>query len=171
MMKGLSLEDEEGPDNSLRKLTQNYGVIGYVVLNRSGIPVKSHGMDTAEATQYAGLISELTISTKEFLDKRLFPVQSSSSHSAQSQSHNHYNSNLNGGNDSFSSTNNNNSSDPLSELHSIRLRSKKHEIVITPEDNYTLIVIHNPNYNPQSAVTNGGIINSVNPAKPETVEE
>lgn len=34
MMKGL--EDDEGPESSLRKLTQTFGVLGYVILNRSG---------------------------------------------------------------------------------------------------------------------------------------
>lgn len=34
MMKGI--EDDEGPESSLRKLTQTFGVLGYVVLNKSG---------------------------------------------------------------------------------------------------------------------------------------
>jgi len=108
MMKGL--EDEEGPESSLRKLTQTFGVLGYVILNKSGIPVKFHGMENAEAVHYAGLISELVRHAREFLDKKLFR------------------------------------SDDSSELENIRLRSKKHEIVIAPEENYTLVVIHNPNY-------------------------
>ena len=34
MMKGI--EDDEGPESSLRKLTQTFGVLGYVILNKSG---------------------------------------------------------------------------------------------------------------------------------------
>lgn len=37
-----------------------------------GIPVKYHGMESAEAIHYAGLISELAIASKEFLEKKLF---------------------------------------------------------------------------------------------------
>lgn len=36
--------------------------------------------------------------------------------------------------------------DDSTELENIRLRSKKYEIVISPEEHYTLVVIHNPNY-------------------------
>jgi len=107
-MKGL--EDDEGPESSLRKLVQTFGVLGYIILNKSGIPVKSHGVEPAEAIHYAGLISELSISAKEFLEKKLFK------------------------------------SDDSAELLTLRLRSRKHEIVISPEENFTLIVIHNPNY-------------------------
>jgi len=107
-MKGM--EDEEGPESSLRKLTQTFGVMGYVILNKSGIPVKFSGMEQAEAIHYAGLLSELVRATREFLDKKLFR------------------------------------SDDSSELENVRLRSKKHEIVIAPEENYTLVVIQNPNY-------------------------
>lgn len=31
-------EEEDGPDVALRKLTQQFGVLGYVVLNASGKP-------------------------------------------------------------------------------------------------------------------------------------
>lgn len=72
--------------------------------------MKYHGMELAEAVHYAGLMSELVRSSREFLDKKLFR------------------------------------SDDSTELENIRLRSKKHEIVIAPEENYTLVVIHNPNY-------------------------
>lgn len=108
MMKGL--EDDEGPETSLRKLQQTFGVLGYVILNKSGIPVKYHGMESADAVQYAGLLSELVRACREFLERKLFR------------------------------------SDDSTELENVRLRSRKHEIVIAPEENYTIVVIHNPNY-------------------------
>ena len=37
-------------------------------------------------------------------------------------------------------------SDDSTDLDNIRLRTRKHEIVIAPEEHYTLVVIHNPNY-------------------------
>ena len=37
-------------------------------------------------------------------------------------------------------------SDDSPDLENVRLRSRKHEIIIAPEDNYTIVVIHNPNY-------------------------
>jgi len=111
LVKGLS-EDEEGPEAILRKLSQTFGVLSYVILNRTGIPVKYQGIEAAEAIHYAGLISELTRATREFIDKKLFQPQTQDNQ----------------------------------ELVTIRLRTKKHEIVITPEENFTLIVVHNPNY-------------------------
>jgi hypothetical protein len=37
-------------------------------------------------------------------------------------------------------------SDDSTELENLRLRTRKHEIVIAPEEHYTLVVIQNPNY-------------------------
>ena len=52
MMKGL--EDDEGPETSLRKLTQTFGVLGYVVLNKSGEKRRNSGGGEAEAAAAAG---------------------------------------------------------------------------------------------------------------------
>jgi hypothetical protein len=110
------MNDEEGPEVALRKLTQQFGVLSYVIMNKTGIPVKFHGMEGAEATHYAGLASELAISTRELLECQYLSQ-------AQKQRF---------------------EDDP--ELHTIRLRTHKHEIIISPEANFTLIVVHDPNY-------------------------
>jgi|Hof3ISUMetaT_17_FD_contig_31_404791_length_504_multi_2_in_0_out_0_1 dynein light chain roadblock-type len=129
MMKGL--EDEEGPETSLRKLTQTFGVQGYVVLNKSGIPVKFHGMESAEAVHYAGLLSELVRHAREFLDRKLFR------------------------------------SDDSTELENLRLRTRKHEIIIAPEEHYTLVVIQNPNYTEPIAATKAAVLPTVTETQPE----
>jgi len=126
---------EDGPDAALRKLSQQPGVLGYVVLSKkgkpiilfltdcvpswstakseinilssSGIPVKFHNMDNAKALHYAALLERLTATTREFLDKRLFQPD-----------------------------------DDAADLKSLRLHTLNHEIVICPEENYTLVVLH-----------------------------
>ena len=114
-----ALEDEEGPDASLRKLLSSRGVQCYAVLNRSGIPIKAAGMEHTDSLQYASLLSELTLATQQFLasSQQLFATSASSPLAA-----------------SFSS-----------ELVSLRLKSAQHELIVTPDDNYTLVVLHNPN--------------------------
>ena len=113
--KPAVVDDDEGPDASLRKLTSSFGVTAYAILNRSGIPIKAHNMDNADALHYAALLSELTLATQLFLSSsaQLLP---SSTFSSSPQS---------------------------SELQSLRLKSRKHEIIVTADDNYTLIVLHN----------------------------
>jgi len=122
------MEEDDGPEKSLRQLSQHYGVTGYVILNKSGIPVKSSsGMDSSRAIQVAALISELIVTTREFINKKY--IQNSSQ-----------------------------------ELCTLRLRTKKSEIIIAPEENYTLVVMHDPNYSEPTAekeenktlVTTGG---------------
>lgn len=60
----------------------------YVYICMLGIPVKYHGMESAEAIHYAGLISELSISAKEFLEKKLFKSDDNSEVTTK-----HYNNN------------------------------------------------------------------------------
>ena len=121
-----TLEDEEGPDASLRKLLTSRGVQCYCVLNRSGIPIKAAGMEHTESLQYASLLSELTLATQQFL--------ASSQHLLA---------------DVADTTSPSDTAGPLaafsSELVSLRLKSTQHELIVTPDDNYTLIVLHNPN--------------------------
>jgi dynein light chain roadblock-type len=104
--------EEEGPDMALRKLNGNFGVLGYVILNKTGIPIQYFGMDQATATQYAALISEMVESTRGFLD------------TAERER------------------------DPLiePELCVLRLRTRKHEIIVTPDGEFTLIAVQDPNY-------------------------
>ncbi len=103
----------DGPDVYLRRLIHdNFGVLGYVILNKSGIPVEYHGIDQAKATQYAALITAMVDNTRDFLD------------TCERQR------------------------DPMiePELQVLRLRTKKHEIIITPNEDFIFIVIQNPNY-------------------------
>ena len=108
------MDDEgEGPDVILRRLVHNnFGVLAYVILNKTGIPVEFYGISQAEATHYAALISGMVDSTRDFLDtseKERVPMI-----------------------------------EP--DLRTLRLRTKKHEIIVTPDDDFTFIVIHDPNY-------------------------
>lgn len=133
-----TLEDEEGPDASLRKLLTSRGVQCYTVLNRSGIPIKAAGMEHTDSLQYASLLSELTLATQQFL-----------SHSQQLLS-------------SASSVDGSGEVGQLggtwsSELVSLRLKSTRHELIVTPDENYTLIVLHNPNVGSGSSGGAGGV--------------
>ena len=79
--KPAVVDDDEGPDASLRKLTSSFGVTAYAILNRSGIPIKAHNMDNADALHYAALLSELTLATQLFLSSsaQLLPSSTFSS--------------------------------------------------------------------------------------------
>jgi len=112
--------EDEGYDGALKRLKEHTGVLLYVILNKSGIPVK-FSVEQTRATQYAGLISELVVQTRDFL-------QAQSKHGVSGPFHD------------------------SSELVTIRLRSKKHEIIISPDESYTLIVVHDPNPQPIEAV-------------------
>jgi hypothetical protein len=46
--------EDGGPEVALRRLTQTFGVTGYVILNKNGIPVQFHGMEEPKAIQFAG---------------------------------------------------------------------------------------------------------------------
>ena len=120
-----TLEDEEGPDASLRKLLTSRGVQCYAVLNRSGIPIKAAGMEHTDSLQYASLLSELTLATQQFLASSQQLLASNTA--------------------TATATTGTLSSSWSSELVSLRLKSTQHELIVTPDENYTLIVLHNPN--------------------------
>ena len=123
MMKG-GLDEEEGPENSLRKLTGTFGVQNYVILNKSGIPIKSHGVEQIDALHQAALLSELTLATQNFLSSSSSLMTAPAAAQKLAASHN-------GTLDT--------------ELVTLRLKSKKCEIIVTVDENYTLIVTHEPN--------------------------
>ena len=130
-----TLEDEEGPDASLRKLLTSRGVQCYAVLNRSGIPIKAAGMEHTDSLQYASLLSELTLATQQFLAASQSLLTSSTTTTTPATA---------------STTNSSSPASSLaasfsSELVSLRLKSTLHELIVTPDENYTLIVLHNPN--------------------------
>jgi hypothetical protein len=122
MNKG-AIDEEEGPENALRKLTSAYGVQNYVILNKTGIPIKYYGVEQAESLHQAALLSELTLATQNFLTSSAHLFQSSNQLELFSQD---------------------------TELITLRLKSRKCEVIVTVDENYTLIVSHEPNATPQS---------------------
>lgn len=90
-------------DETLKRIQSHKGVLGIIILNVDGVPIKST-MDNATTVQYAGLITQLA-------DKARRTIKD------------------------IDSTN---------DLTFLRVRSKKHEIMIAPDKEYLLIVIQNP---------------------------
>lgn len=95
----MSQEVEE----TLKRIQSHKGVVGTIVVNNEGIPVKST-LDNTSTVQYAGLMSQLS-------DKARSVVRDL---------------------------------DPSNDLSFLRVRSKKHEIMVAPDKDFLLIVIQNP---------------------------
>lgn len=95
----MSQEVEE----TLKRIQSHKGVVGTIVVNNEGIPVKST-LDNTTTVQYAGLMSQLS-------DKARSVVRDL---------------------------------DPSNDLTFLRVRSKKHEIMVAPDKDFLLIVIQNP---------------------------
>uniref|UniRef100_A0A0K8TPR0 Dynein light chain roadblock n=1 Tax=Tabanus bromius TaxID=304241 RepID=A0A0K8TPR0_TABBR len=95
----MSQEVEE----TLKRIQSHKGVVGTIVVNSEGIPVKST-LDNTTTVQYAGLVSQLS-------DKARSVVRDL---------------------------------DPSNDLTFLRVRSKKHEIMVAPDKDFILIVIQNP---------------------------
>lgn len=96
----MSAEIEE----TLKRIQSHKGVVGVIVINSEGIPIKST-LDNPTTVQYTGLISGLA-------DKARGVVRDL---------------------------------DPTNDLTFLRLRSKKHEIMVAPDKEYMLIVVQNTN--------------------------
>jgi len=90
-------------EESFKRLLSHKGVLGLVVINSDGIPIKST-LDNALSVQYAGHMQLL-------VDKARTMIKD------------------------FDSNN---------DLSFIRLRTKKHELLIAPDKEYALIVIQTP---------------------------
>ncbi|XP_030387401.1 dynein light chain roadblock-type 2 [Scaptodrosophila lebanonensis] len=95
----MSQEVEE----TLKRIQSHKGVVGTIVVNNEGIPVKST-LDNTTTVQYAGLMNQLA-------DKARSVVRDL---------------------------------DPSNDLTFLRVRSKKHEIMVAPDKDFILIVIQNP---------------------------
>ncbi|KAJ6646701.1 Dynein light chain roadblock-type 2 [Pseudolycoriella hygida] len=95
----MSQEVEE----TLKRIASHKGVVGTIVVNNEGIPVKST-LDNTTTVQYAGLMSQLA-------DKARSAVRDL---------------------------------DPGNDLTFLRVRSKKHEIMVAPDKDFLLVVIQNP---------------------------
>jgi len=95
----MSSEIEE----TLKRIQGHKGVIGLIVINSEGIPVRTT-MDNTTTVQYAGLMHSLATQARNCVRD----------------------------------------TDPQNDLTFLRVRSKKHEIMIAPDKDYMLIVIQNP---------------------------
>ncbi|KAK9892254.1 hypothetical protein WA026_019056 [Henosepilachna vigintioctopunctata] len=90
-------------EDTLKRIQSHKGVVGIIVVNSEGIPIKTT-LDNTTTVQYAGLISSLS-------DKARSVVRDL---------------------------------DPSNDLTFLRIRSKKHEIMVAPDKEFILIVIQNP---------------------------
>lgn len=90
-------------EETMKRIQSHKGVVGTIVVNVEGIPIKST-MDNTTTVQYAGLISQLS-------DKARTVVRDL---------------------------------DPTNDLTFLRIRSKKHEIMVAPDKEFILIVVQNP---------------------------
>nr|XP_028600521.1 dynein light chain roadblock-type 2 isoform X1 [Podarcis muralis] len=96
---GTTAEVEE----TLKRIQSHKGVIGTIVVNAEGIPIRTT-LDNSTTVQYAGLLHQLTMKAKSTVRDI----------------------------------------DPQNDLTFLRIRSKKHEIMVAPDKEYLLIVIQNP---------------------------
>ncbi|XP_077788600.1 dynein light chain roadblock-type 2 [Podarcis muralis] len=90
-------------EETLKRIQSHKGVIGTIVLNAEGIPIRT-SLDNSTTVQYAGLLHQLTMKAKGTVRDI----------------------------------------DPQNDLTFLRIRSKKHEIMVAPDKEYLLIVIQNP---------------------------
>uniref|UniRef100_A0A674NVW2 Dynein light chain roadblock n=1 Tax=Takifugu rubripes TaxID=31033 RepID=A0A674NVW2_TAKRU len=90
-------------EETLKRIESHKGVIGTLVVNAEGIPIRTT-LDNSTAVQYAGLLTQLTQKARGTIRDI----------------------------------------DPQNDLTFLRIRSKKHEILVAPENDFLLIVIQNP---------------------------
>ncbi|XP_066138632.1 dynein light chain roadblock-type 2 [Euwallacea fornicatus] len=90
-------------EETMKRIQSHKGVVGTIVVNSEGIPIKTT-LDNTTTVQYAGLISSLA-------DKARSVVRDL---------------------------------DPSNDLMFLRIRSKKHEIMVAPDKEFILIVVQNP---------------------------
>nr|XP_020467390.1 dynein light chain roadblock-type 2 isoform X1 [Monopterus albus] len=89
-------------EETLKRIDTHKGVIGTIVVNAEGIPIRS-SLDNSTSVQYAGLLRHLTTMARSTVRDI----------------------------------------DPQNDLICLRMRSKKHEIMVAPENNFLLIIIQN----------------------------
>ncbi|XP_073328813.1 dynein light chain roadblock-type 2 [Pagrus major] len=90
-------------EDTLKRIEAHKGVIGTIVVNADGIPIRTT-LDNSTAVQYAGLLRNLTMMARSTVRDI----------------------------------------DPQNDLTFLRIRSKKHEVLVAPENDFLLIVIQNP---------------------------
>ena len=91
-------------EETLKRIQSHKGVIGVIVVNQEGIPIRTT-MDNSTTVTYAGLIHQLTNKTRCTVRDI----------------------------------------DPQNDLTFLRIRTKKHEIMVSPDKDYLLLVVQNPN--------------------------
>ncbi|XP_065177193.1 dynein light chain roadblock-type 2-like isoform X1 [Sycon ciliatum] len=87
-------------DEIIKRMQKHKGVVGLVVVNDEGIPVRTT-LDNATTVQYSGLIQQLVAKSRGVIRDL----------------------------------------DPVNDLCFLRVKSKKHEIMVAPENDYLLIVV------------------------------
>ncbi|XP_074769369.1 dynein light chain roadblock-type 2 isoform X1 [Athene noctua] len=101
--KSSTGEKQAEVEETLKRIQAHKGVIGTVVINAEGIPIRTT-LDNSTSVQYAGLLHQLTMKARSIVRDI----------------------------------------DPQNDLTFLRIRSKKHEIMVAPDKDYLLIVIQNP---------------------------
>uniref|UniRef100_A0A2K5Q461 Dynein light chain roadblock-type 2 n=1 Tax=Cebus imitator TaxID=2715852 RepID=A0A2K5Q461_CEBIM len=96
-------EPQAEVEETLKRIQSHKGVIGTMVVNAEGIPIRTT-LDNSTTVQYAGLLHQLTMKARSTVRDI----------------------------------------DPQNDLTFLRIRSKKHEIMVAPDKEYLLIVIQNP---------------------------
>merc|ERR1711959_422313 len=91
-------------EETLKRISSHKGVIGTVIVNNDGVPIRSNLERSEQTAQYASLITQLTSKARSVVRAL----------------------------------------DPQNDLTFLRIRSKKHEIMVAPDKEYVLIVIQNP---------------------------
>ncbi|XP_021954922.1 dynein light chain roadblock-type 2 [Folsomia candida] len=90
-------------EEAIKRIMAYKGVVGLIVINNEGIPIKST-LENSLSIQYAAHVTPMVDKTRSMIKE------------------------LN----------------PDDELTFIRLRTKKHEVLVCPEQEYSMIVIQNP---------------------------
>ncbi|KAK9702105.1 Roadblock/LC7 domain [Popillia japonica] len=122
-------------EETMKRIQSHKGVVGTIVVNSEGIPIKTT-LDNTMTVQYAGLISSLVelesysvtgIPIKTTLDNTM-TVQYAGLISSLVDKARSVVRDLDAAND----------------LTFLRIRSKKHEIMVAPDKEFILIVVQNP---------------------------
>jgi len=90
-------------EEAIKRIMSHKGVVGLIVINHEGIPIKST-LENTLSVQYAAQVTQMVDKTRSMIKE------------------------LDNNND----------------LTFIRLRTKKHEVLVCPEKEYSMIVIQNP---------------------------
>ena len=91
-------------EETLKRINSHKGVLGIVIVNHEGVPIRST-LDAKQSNDYAANITSLASKARSAVRTL----------------------------------------DPQNDLTFLRIRSKKHEILVAPEKEFTLVVVQNPN--------------------------